>query len=73
MITLTYLLIAYLMRRRFMADDTPRADRVLYYLFSVVMTPLLGPWVWKVIVSSKVEDDSRPGRKKYGYTLPSLF
>ncbi len=71
MITLTFLFIAYLMRRRFMADDTPRADRVLYYLFSVVMTPLLGPWFFKVLVNSKTADPNKPN--KGIFPNPSLF
>lgn len=43
MVTLTFLIIAYAIRKRFVPEGTSRGDKVLYYLFSVVMTPLIGP------------------------------
>lgn len=53
MVTLTFLIIAYAIRKRFLAEDASRGDKVLYYLFSVVMTPLIGPWFFKVLIESK--------------------
>ena len=56
MVTLPFLIIAYVIRQRFLPEGTSRADRVLYYTLSVFMTPLLGPWFFKVLIESKSAD-----------------
>ena len=53
MVTLTFLIIAYAIRKRFLPEGISRGDRILYYLFSVVMTPLFGPWFFKNLMESK--------------------
>lgn len=60
MITLTFILIAYLIRGRFLPEEATRSDKVLYYVASVVMTPLIGPWFFKGLISSKSADPNSP-------------
>lgn len=61
MVTLLFILIAYMVRKRFLSEDATRGDKVLYYCFSVVMTPLIGPWFYKMLIESEPEDNHRPG------------
>lgn len=53
MVTMTFLFIAWLIRKRFVPEGTSRGDKVFYYLCSVAMTPLFGPWFFKVLIESK--------------------
>lgn len=53
MVTLTFLIIAYAIRKRFLPEDATRADRVLYYVFSVCFTPLIGPWFYKILAETE--------------------
>lgn len=53
MVTLMFILIAYAIRKRFLPEDATRGDKVLYYIFSVVMTPLIGPFIFKILIESK--------------------
>lgn len=71
MVVLVFLLIAYSIRHKFLRENTPNADKALYYAFCVFMTPLFGPWVYKMIVESKIM--SREEEEKddsYGYIIP---
>jgi len=67
MVTLTFLFIAWLIRKRFVPEGTSRGDKVLYYLFSVTMTPLFGPWFFKVLIESKHTSHKDPCGGVYPY------
>ena len=67
MVTLTFLIIAYAIRKRFLPEGTTRADRMLYYALSVVMTPLLGPWFFKNLMESKPADPNEPSSMIWPY------
>lgn len=67
MLTLTFLIIAYAIRKRFVPEGTSRADRVLYYVLSVVMTPLFGPWFFKMLIESKPADPEEPSSTIWPY------
>lgn len=73
MVTLTFLIIAYAIRKRFLAEDASRGDKVLYYLFSVTMTPLAGPWIYKMITESKYYTEDEEKHHGYGYTYPGFL
>lgn len=64
MVTLLFILIAYAIRKRFLPEDATRGDKILYYIFSVVLTPLLGPWVFKNLMESEPcsEDEHKSSR-----------
>ena len=62
MVTLLFILIAYAIQKRYLPEDATRGDKVLYYIFSVVATPLLGPWFFKIIINSKPSDPNKPSR-----------
>lgn len=53
MVTLTFLIIAYAIRKRFLHEGTSSGDKVLYYVFSVCFTPLIGPWFYKILAESE--------------------
>lgn len=61
MVTLTFILIAYLIRGRFLPEEATRGDKVLYYAASIVMTPIFGPWFFKILIESKSSDRHEPG------------
>ena len=63
MITLTFILIAYVIRKRFLYEDASFGDKVMYYGFSVIMTPIFGPWFFKKLIDSKPAD---PNKKSTG-------
>ena len=65
MVTLTFILIAYFIRKRFLPEDATRGDKFLYYIFSVVMTPLFGPRFFKSLIESKPSDPSEPSSGVY--------
>lgn len=60
MVTLMFILIAYAIRKRFLSEDAATGDKVLYYVFSVVMTPLFGPWFFRNLMKSKPADPNEP-------------
>ena len=60
MVTLLFILIAYAIRKRYLPEDASRGDKALYYVFSVVMTPLIGPWVFKVSKEAGPPDSNNP-------------
>lgn len=70
MITLTFILIAYMIRKRFLSEDASGWEKVLYYSVSVVLTPLLGPWLFSKLSGSDLSGDKDP--KKYGYSMPDF-
>lgn len=53
MVTLTFLIIAFLIRKRFLQANASTFDKVCYYSISVCLTPLIGPWLYKMIAESK--------------------
>jgi hypothetical protein len=60
MLTITFLIIAHLMRHKYLDATTVRSDRLAYYVMSVVLTPLFGPLLWKSLVKSKAADPREP-------------
>ena len=56
MITLTFILIAYLIRKKYLYEGAPFSDKLIYYGFSVIMTPLFGPKFFKKLIESKPSD-----------------
>lgn len=65
MVTTLFLIIAFCIRKRFIAADTKRSDKILYYLFSVCLTPLVGPWVFKLITDGEPADPNEPSTGVY--------
>jgi hypothetical protein len=55
MITL-FLIIAFLIRKNFLPKNATTSDKVLYYIFSVTMTPLIGPFFAKMLLESEFSD-----------------
>ena len=66
MITL-FLIIAFCIRKRFVREDACWSDKLLYYGFSVVFTPLIGPWAYEMVCNSKVcsEEEHKSGILPY--------
>jgi len=70
MVTLLFILIAYAIRKRYLPEDATRGDKMLYYVFSVVATPLFGPWLFKkLIVESKPADPNEPSGVLWSYDV----
>ena len=65
MVTLTFILIAYAIHKRFLPEDATKGDKILYYILSVVMTPLFGPWFFKSMMESKPSDPNEPSSGVY--------
>ena len=65
MVTLMFILIAYAIRKRFLSDGTTNGDKILYYILSVVMTPIFGPPFFKSLMKSKPSDPSEPSSGVY--------
>lgn len=55
MITL-FLIIAFCIRKHFVREDAGLGDKVFYYALNVMLTPLIAPWVYRMIYDSKTED-----------------
>uniref|UniRef100_A0AB33JLC8 Uncharacterized protein n=1 Tax=Prevotella sp. GTC17262 TaxID=3236797 RepID=A0AB33JLC8_9BACT len=49
MITTLFLIIAFFRRRRFLSKDTPTGAKVIYYFLNVALTPIFGPWLFKML------------------------
>jgi hypothetical protein len=62
MITLTFILIAYFIRKKYLPEDATRGERVFYYIMCVVATPLLGPLVYKIMTSTEPPTDKNKGK-----------
>ena len=61
MITLTFIFIAFCLRKRYLPVDAPVMMKVFYYGVSVILTPLLGIPVFKWLNESKnVDSDGKP-------------
>lgn len=62
MVTVLFLIIAFFRRKRFLPEDASRANKVLYYILNVPLTPVFGPilfeWLMKSKVNHKSSDDS---------------
>lgn len=67
MITTLFLIIAFCIRKRFVRENACWSDKLLYYVFSVVFTPLLGPWLYKMIFDSKIADPDEPSTGVFPY------
>jgi len=61
MVTLLFILIAYAIRKRYLPEEATYGDKLIYYAASIVLTPLLGPYFFKILVDSKSSDDHKPG------------
>ena len=57
MITL-FLIIAFCIRKRFVREDAGLGDKVFYYALNVILTPLIAPWIYRMIYDSKTEDEN---------------
>ncbi len=62
MITLS-LIIAYLLRNKFVPKNAARADKIIYYVCCVGLTPILGPFFFKILIESPIED-RKPGESR---------
>ena len=71
MVTLTFLIIAYAIRKRFLAEDAGGWEKLIYYSVCVVTTPLFGPMVYKWLVSPNPGNDN--DKDGYGYTYPGFL
>ena len=73
MIILTFLLIAYLIRKKYLPEDATTWDKILYYAFSVVLTPLLGPWFLKKLTAASNKNREKNKSEEYGCTFPDFM
>ena len=62
MLTITFLIIAHLMRHRYITPDTPLWGKLIYYAFSVWLTPLFGPRFFKWCLEDDHSDPGKPTR-----------
>ncbi len=53
MITMLFLIIAFAISPFFLHKNDKGWNRVLYYVLSVVLTPLIGPFVYKCLSGPK--------------------
>jgi len=60
MVTLLFILIAYAIRKRYLPEAASRMDKIIYYSFCVVMTPLFGPWLFKFFKESRSAGSDSP-------------
>ncbi len=58
MITL-FLIIAFFIRKKFLPENASREEKVMYYLFSVALTPLFGPFLIKNLYHSPIVEDKK--------------
>lgn len=57
MITITFLLIAYLMRNKFLPEGISINIKIWYYVFCVSFTPVIGPFIFKLLLEQISADD----------------
>ena len=57
MITTLFLIIAIIMSPFFIKRGHTFGDKVIYYLLSVTLTPLIGPFIYKMLKSSSTTND----------------
>ena len=68
MVTLLFILIAYAIRKRYLPEDASKLEIAIYYAFSVTMTPLFGPWLYKKLANCSQYDNKKSD--DYGYIIP---
>jgi hypothetical protein len=73
MVTLLFLIIAYAIRKRFLPEDANRWDKLIYYSFCVVCTPLFGPRVYKWVAEPNPKDESNKDKDSIAYTYPGFL
>lgn len=56
MLTTLFLIIAFFRRRRFLSREMPTGAKVIYYILNVALTPVFGPWLFKMLNESKWVD-----------------
>ena len=61
MITMLFLIIAFAMSPFFLHKSDKGWDRVLYYILSIILTPLIGPFVYKCLSGPKTTGKSDRG------------
>lgn len=63
MITTLFLIIAYFRRKRFLSENAFWADKMLYYILSVALTPYFGPkcYIWLNEESRKGDNHNHNG------------
>lgn len=57
MIATLFLIIALAMSPFFLKKKDTVGDKVIYFIMSVVFTPLIGPFIYKFIINSKADKD----------------
>jgi len=58
MVAVLFIIIAFAIRRRFVAEGAKWYDKAFYYGLSVVFTPLFGPWIYRILYGSEPCADS---------------
>lgn len=71
MITLTFILIAYFIRKKHLPEDASILEKAIYYSVCVLVTPLFGPKVFKWLVSPN-PDDKDQKEETYGCIIPDF-
>lgn len=61
MITALFLFIAFCIRKRFVREGAHWSDKLIYYIMSAVLTPAVGPFVYKFIIESPAADPNEHG------------
>jgi hypothetical protein len=67
MITLIFLLIAYCIRNKYLSENARWYDKVLYYVSCVFLTPLFGPWFYKLLTEGRPADPDEEDSDVYPY------
>lgn len=57
MITILFLIIALAMSPFFIKKKDTVGNKVIYFVLSVVLTPLIGPFIYRFIKDSKTDYD----------------
>lgn len=73
MVTLLFIFIAYLMRKKYLADSANNWEKLIYYSVCVVVTPLFGPRLYKWLMEPNPEDNNKGDGQNYGYTYPGFL
>ncbi len=72
MITL-FLIIAFCIRKRFVRENACWSDKLLYYGFSVALTPIIGPWAYEMVCNSKAMTEEERKANGCGCTYPGFM
>lgn len=73
MITITFLLIAYLMRNKFLPEGISVNGKVWYYAFCVVFTPVIGPFFFNAMLDCMSRDHSKDDEDETVFPVDDLF